>query len=111
MLWILCAQVSGNSTERSTRFRFRSPAGSLEVLHQLGASVFPRARNPLILSNPPSVTCHPAYAWGMKDAAERKRDERKRMRKAGFVLRQFWVHPKDWARVAKYLQRIKRSRG
>jgi len=47
----------------------------------------------------------------MKDAAERKRDERKRMRKAGFVLRQFWVHPKDWARVAKYLQRIKRSRG
>jgi hypothetical protein len=46
----------------------------------------------------------------MKSPAERKRDERKRMRKAGYVLRQFWVHPKDWARVAKYLQRIKSRR-
>jgi hypothetical protein len=46
----------------------------------------------------------------MKTAAERKRDERKRMRKAGYVLRQFWVHPKDWVRVAKYLRRIKNGR-
>jgi hypothetical protein len=50
------------------------------------------------------------YDAAMKDAAERKRDERKRMRKAGFVLRQFWIHPKDWARVAKYLRRIKGHR-
>jgi len=35
-----------------------------------------------------------------KSVAERKRDERERMRKSGFVLRQFWVHPKDWPRVA-----------
>jgi hypothetical protein len=46
----------------------------------------------------------------MKTPAQRKRDERKRMRKAGYILRQFWVHPKDWARVAKYLQRIKDGR-
>jgi hypothetical protein len=46
----------------------------------------------------------------MKDPAERKRDERKRMRKAGYVLRQFWVHPKDWQRVRKYLQRFKNGR-
>jgi len=52
----------------------------------------------------------PAYDGPMKSPAQRKRDERKRMRKAGYVLRQFWVHPKDWARVAKYLQRIKNGR-
>jgi hypothetical protein len=46
----------------------------------------------------------------MKDSAERKRDERKRMRKAGFVLRQFWIHPKDWLRVQKYLQRFFKNR-
>jgi hypothetical protein len=46
----------------------------------------------------------------MKDAAERKRAERKRMRKAGYVLRQFWIHPKDWLRVRKYLQRFKDRR-
>jgi len=46
----------------------------------------------------------------VKDAAERKRDERKRMRKAGYVLRQFWIHPRDWARVSKYLQRVKTRR-
>ena len=46
----------------------------------------------------------------MKNAAERKRDERERMRKAGFVLRQFWVHPKDWSRVSKFLTKLFRSR-
>jgi hypothetical protein len=46
----------------------------------------------------------------MKDPAERKRDERKRMRKAGYVLRQFWVHPRDWLRVQKYLQRFRDHR-
>jgi hypothetical protein len=45
----------------------------------------------------------------MKDAAQRKRDERERMRKAGFVLRQFWVHPKDWPRVTKFLERLRRK--
>jgi hypothetical protein len=42
----------------------------------------------------------------MKDAAQRKRDERQRMRAEGYVLRQFWVHPKDWARVQTYLRRV-----
>jgi hypothetical protein len=46
----------------------------------------------------------------MKDVAERKRDERKRMRKAGYVLRQFWIRPKDWQRVQRYLQRFKERR-
>jgi len=27
------------------------------------------------------------------------------MRRAGFVLRQFWVHPKDWPLVQRYLKR------
>jgi len=55
------------------------------------------------------VTCHRSIG-SMKDAAERKRDERRRMRKAGYVLRQFWIHPKDWQRVQKYLQRFKSRR-
>jgi hypothetical protein len=42
----------------------------------------------------------------MKGAAERKRDERERMRARGFVLRQFWVHPKDWSRVQAYIARL-----
>lgn len=43
----------------------------------------------------------------MKSPKERKADERKRMRARGFVLRQFWVHPKDWPRVQRYLERVK----
>jgi hypothetical protein len=42
--------------------------------------------------------------------AERKRAERTRMRALGLVLRQFWVHPKDWPRVQRYLERISRRR-
>lgn len=45
-----------------------------------------------------------------RSAAQRKRDERERMRDRGFVLRQFWVHPKDWPRVQKYLERVRRLR-
>lgn len=45
-----------------------------------------------------------------KTPAQRKRDERTRMRERGFVLRQFWVHPKDWDRVRKYLERVMRKR-
>lgn len=45
-----------------------------------------------------------------KSAAERKREERERMRDNGFVLRQFWVHPKDWPRVQTYLLRIYNAR-
>lgn len=41
---------------------------------------------------------------------ERKQAERDRMRKAGFVLRQFWVHPKDWPRVQKYLALTRKRR-
>ena len=37
--------------------------------------------------------------------AERKSDERARMRARGYVLRQIWVHPNDWERVRKYLAR------
>ena len=46
----------------------------------------------------------------MKDAAARKRDERDRMRKAGYVLRQFWIHPKDWLIVQRYLIRKLKER-
>ncbi len=45
-----------------------------------------------------------------KTAAQRKRDERERMRERGFVLRQIWVHPKDYPRVQKYLARIFKAR-
>ena len=45
-----------------------------------------------------------------KTAAQRKADERARMRADGFVLRQFWVHPKDWERVQTYLKRVNKRR-
>jgi hypothetical protein len=45
----------------------------------------------------------------MKPDAERQRDTRRRMRAAGFVLRQLWVHPSDWEAVKAYVER-KRKR-
>lgn len=45
-----------------------------------------------------------------KSAAERKRAERERMRERGFVIRTFWVHPKDWPRVQRYLERVRKLR-
>lgn len=41
----------------------------------------------------------------MKGAAERKRDERARTRNNGYVLRQVWVHPKDWDLVKAYVMK------
>jgi hypothetical protein len=45
-----------------------------------------------------------------KDAAERKREERSRMRDKGYVLRQIWVHPDDWKKVKDYVLRIMKVR-
>lgn len=45
-----------------------------------------------------------------KTPAERKADERERMRAGGFVLRQMWVHPGDWERVKAYVQRLLEKR-
>ena len=45
-----------------------------------------------------------------KDAAQRKREERARMRAKGYTLRQVWVHPKDWGRVRRYLERVAKAR-
>lgn len=45
-----------------------------------------------------------------KTAAQRKADERTRMRALGFILRQFWVHPGDWPRVQKYLLQVNKKR-
>jgi hypothetical protein len=44
-------------------------------------------------------------------AARRKRAERERRRKAGFVLRQIWVRPTDWPRVKRYLAALERPEG
>ena len=44
-------------------------------------------------------------------AAQRKRAERERRRKAGFVLRQIWVRPGDWPRVKRYLAALERPPG
>jgi hypothetical protein len=41
-----------------------------------------------------------------QSAAQRKAAERDRMRALGLVLRQVWVHPKDWERVRKYIDRL-----
>lgn len=46
-----------------------------------------------------------------KTAAQRKAEERERKRALGFVPYQVWVHPKDMARVRKYIDRINKARG
>jgi len=43
-----------------------------------------------------------------KTVNQRVQDLRDRNRAAGFVLRQVWVHPDDWERVKKYLERLHR---
>lgn len=45
-----------------------------------------------------------------KSPAERKREERERMRSKGFSLRQVWVHPRDWPLISKYLARVRKNR-
>jgi hypothetical protein len=42
--------------------------------------------------------------------ARKKRDERKRMRAMGFILRQMWVHPQDWASVSKMVNALRDDR-
>jgi hypothetical protein len=41
-------------------------------------------------------------------AAERKRQERKRMYDQGYILRHVWVRPADWPRVQNYISRLNR---
>lgn len=45
-----------------------------------------------------------------KPATRRKRAERERRRKAGYVLRQIWVRPGDWPGVKRYLDTLERPR-
>lgn len=47
----------------------------------------------------------------MKSDAERKRDERQRMRAKGLVLVQVWVHPENRERLRKYVARLNKQRG
>lgn len=41
-----------------------------------------------------------------KTTAERMAELRQRMRGTGFVLRQVWVHPKDWKRVKTLIDQL-----
>lgn len=43
----------------------------------------------------------------MKSAATLKAEQRAKMRAAGYVLKQIWVMPKHWARILKFLERLK----
>ncbi len=45
-----------------------------------------------------------------KSLAERQSTFRDRMRRLGFVLRQVWVHPLDWADVKRYADRKRERR-
>jgi hypothetical protein len=46
----------------------------------------------------------------MKSQAERQQARRERMRRDGFVLRQLWVHPEDWADVRRYVEAKRKKR-
>jgi hypothetical protein len=46
----------------------------------------------------------------MKSNAERQKSFRDRMKRLGFVLRQVWVHPLDWADVKRYAERKRQQR-
>lgn len=40
--------------------------------------------------------------------ADRKKADRERLRKEGFVLKQIWVRPQDWPRIKAYIERFRR---
>ncbi|MEE9118753.1 MAG: hypothetical protein V3U02_09220 [Calditrichia bacterium] len=42
-----------------------------------------------------------------KTPAQRQSTRRDKMRKAGFVLCQYWLRPKDQERVRQYVDRLK----
>lgn len=46
----------------------------------------------------------------MKSDAERQQETRNRMRAAGFILRQLWVHPLDWPSVKRYVEAKRKAR-
>ncbi len=41
---------------------------------------------------------------------ERQAKYRAKMREKGYVLKQFWVHPGDWEKVRKTIERLTRKR-
>ena len=50
------------------------------------------------------------FTVACKGDAQRKRDERQRMRGKGFVLKHSWVHPDDWPTVSRYINSLKSMR-
>lgn len=40
----------------------------------------------------------------MKSSAEYKRDERKKKRSEGLVLKQIWVNPEVWAEIQEFIK-------
>jgi len=46
----------------------------------------------------------------MKPANERKAAERERMRSRGFKRFECYVHPDDWPKVRKYMDRLTKRR-
>ena len=43
----------------------------------------------------------------MKTNAERQAAHRERMRSQGYVIKQIYVKPKHWPRIARYLEKLK----
>lgn len=42
--------------------------------------------------------------------AEKKRNQRERMRREGFTLKQIWVRPSEWPLVKRYIERLAKRR-
>ncbi len=42
----------------------------------------------------------------MTDEAAKKRNQRERMRREGYVLKQVWVRPEHWAQVKRFIERM-----
>jgi len=46
----------------------------------------------------------------VRSAAERKADQRQRLRKAGYKAFEVWVHLDDWPRVKRFIERLRKRR-
>ena len=46
----------------------------------------------------------------MTDEASKKRNQRARMRREGYVLKQVWVRPEHWAKVKRFIERLAKGK-
>lgn len=46
-----------------------------------------------------------------KSAAERKREQRARLKEKGLVKKEVWIYPEYWEQIKNYIDRVNNKKG